>query len=167
MLKAGLKIMYYSVSEVSKQLNVSKVTIYKKINKVNGLKKHVKHLKTGQCLTEEGFKILKNSLELTGGSKPLQESIPDNQHDTYSETVLIVYKQLIESMEKQISDLKDDRQKLYEQMSIKDEQISSLTRLNENTQILLRQEQQMKQLPPQSGNGKNHVFDKIKKWFSN
>jgi hypothetical protein len=56
-------------------------------------------------------------------------------------------------MEKQVIELKEDRQGLYEQLGIKDKQLESLTdalstaqRLNENSQVLLRQEQEKNQL---------------------
>jgi hypothetical protein len=134
--------MYYSISEASKLLKVSKVTIYKKLDKVNGLKEHIKQLKEGKCISEEGFELLKKSIQLTPFTKPLQQEFKADNENEVSERDLIVYKQLITNLESQVNDLKDDRQKLYEQLGTKDKQIDSLTRLNENSQVLLKQHQE-------------------------
>jgi transposase len=146
-------MVYYSISEVSKQLNVSKVTIYKKINKINELKQHVKQLKDGICIAEEGIEVIKKSLQENQAMKHLQPELKGEPTSEETTVELTVYKQLIEIMEKQVLELKEDRQRLYEQLGIKDKQLESLTdalstaqRLNENSQVLLRQEQEKNQL---------------------
>jgi len=133
--------MYYSISDVSKQLKVSKVTIYKKIAKINGLKEHVKQLKEGKCITEEGIEIIKQSLQDSQFIKPLQSEFTAEPENIDFTNDLIVYKQLIETLENQNKELKQDKLKLYEQLEIKDNQIENLTRLTENSQKLLKQQQ--------------------------
>jgi hypothetical protein len=140
--------MYYSVSEISKQLNISKVTVYKKLDKISELKDHIKQLKDGKCVTEEGLEIIRQSLQLTPLTNPLPEELKEDTEKPDSSSDLIIYKQLIESLENQVNCLKEDKQKLYEQLDTKDKHIDSLAdalntaqRLNENSQILLRQQQ--------------------------
>ncbi|EKD94340.1 MAG: hypothetical protein ACD_26C00102G0001 [uncultured bacterium] len=141
--------MYYSISEASKQLKVSKVTIYKKLDKINELKEHVKQLKDGKCITQEGIGIIRKSLELNQLNKHLQVELKGDVENTDVRIDLIVYKQLIETLEKQVNDLKGDKENLYHQLKIKDDQISCITdalgisqKLNENNQVLLNQAQQ-------------------------
>jgi hypothetical protein len=133
--------MYYSISEVSKRLKVSKVTIYKKIAKVNELRNHVKQLKEGKCITTEGIEILKQSLSVNQYVKPSQQELKPEEGNQETATELIVYKRLTETLEKQVNELKEDKENLYGQLGIKDKQIESLARLNENAQVLLKQQQ--------------------------
>jgi DNA modification methylase len=80
---------------------------------------------------------------ICGDCVKTMKKMPDNSID------LIVYKQLIESLEKQNNYLKQDKIKLYEQLEIKDKQLATkeehtanLTRLLENSQVLLKQSQE-------------------------
>jgi hypothetical protein len=92
----------------------------------------------------------------------------------------MVYKQLIESLEKQNNELRQDKLQLYQQLEIKDKQLASkeentanLTRLLENSQVLLRQQQEkifLLEQPPQEKenpiNGKT-FFEKLRHVFKN
>lgn len=54
----------YRIIEVANQLNVSKVTIYKKISALKPeIKQHIVKDKNITYLTEEGFKLIKESLK--------------------------------------------------------------------------------------------------------
>jgi predicted transcriptional regulator len=137
--------VYYSISDVSKQLNVSKVTIYKKISRLSDLSGHVKKVNNGQCITAEGIEIIRKSLEVNQNNKPSQEEFKENKVNDVIFGELTAYKELIESFKKQ-------NENLQEQLKIKDNQISDLTRLLENMQVLSKQQ---KLIEESTGNKKS------------
>lgn len=130
--------MLYTVSELSDLINLSKVSIYKKL-KLKELEGHIIK-KTGITYIDEvGFNLLKDSLKLNDDVKsdlnnkdiesPLSEETDTDTEDLTINTELV--------------------KTLIEQLKTKDIQIQELNNrlakeqeLHQNTQVLYRQEQE-------------------------
>lgn len=127
--------MFYSVSEISELINLSKVSIYKKL-KAEQFESHIIKKKGTTYIDKEGFELLKRSLKLnTEEKKDLNSSNInlENMIDTDELNELKILRQdYIATMKKQLDQ--------------KDKQIEELHRLIENNQILLKQEKQVNQL---------------------
>jgi len=131
--------MYYSVAEVSKRLKISKVTLYKKINKINELKNHVKQLKDGKYISEQGIEIIKNSLVFNTSDDVLQEQLKEGAEKADQQADLTIYKHLIETLERDKENLYKQLEIKDKQIEIKDKQIETLATINQNFQVLLKQ----------------------------
>ncbi|MBS7526537.1 hypothetical protein KHM83_07590 [Fusibacter paucivorans] len=105
----------YRVIEVAKMLGVSKVTVYKKINKNKKLLKN--HIQTRSNITyidDVGIEIIKNTIEVTS---------------TYSSTdpsdIGIIQKEVIDNLNETILFLSDQVSKKKMQIEKKDEILDS------------------------------------------
>lgn len=160
--------MDYTITEVSKLLKISRVTIYKKIEKLTDLQRHITVKNNNKYIDIEGIEIIKNSLDVNQRCKeftPLVDEknkvfTPENieiklNEDIHADVNLFtsVQTDYINNLQELLNDLKKDKEKqiedLNKQINVKDLQIQSLTdalgtsqRLNENNQILLQQSQQ-------------------------
>lgn len=158
----------YSISDAAKKLGVSRQSIYNRLEKTE-LSEHVSETDKGKVLSQAGLEILRglytvkpdcqefvrtqhadnkpigsgqqsNCQQYVGGqpvdSQPTSNGqSTDNQADSYTN-----------SLEEQIDYLKTIVAEKDKQIAVKDEQIFSLTRLTENSQILLKQEQDKNRL---------------------
>lgn len=107
----------YDLQAVLDELSISKATLYHRINKIKSkIDPHTSIRNGKKYFTQEGIEILRSSV--------LVESVSDN-----SDTVL-----------------HDIIQVLKDQLAQKDAQIETLSRLVENSQILLKQEQETRLL---------------------
>lgn len=110
-----------TISQIAKELSVSRQSVYRKVTKhvTGALQGHV-HKENGSTtvIDEHGIKILKSMFCNKGYSRVTQS---DNQSDSKSDSMIITI--------------------LQEQLSKKDEQISTLMSQMENMQVLLKQEQ--------------------------
>jgi predicted RNase H-like nuclease (RuvC/YqgF family) len=130
-----------TIEQLAKSLEVSKVTIYNKLNSLNSkLKDHIKKENGVTFIDSEGVIIIKNSISPKKLAR--EETIKKNQEQEQEENKDVFQLKLIESLEKQVEDLKKDKEELNKQLNTKDIQIESLTKLNENSQVLLGQAQQ-------------------------
>ncbi|MBL4930672.1 hypothetical protein [Clostridium paridis] len=124
--------MLYTIAEISELIGLSKVSLYKKLK----LKKVEPHIIKKQGITyvdEEGFNLIKESLKL---KERVKTELNDNSinEDVNSEV----------SIDTDTFNLKIDYiSTLKEQLKEKDKQIDELHRLVENSQILLKQSQEM------------------------
>lgn len=123
----------YDVNNVSSLLGVSTVTVYKKIKKLDELKKFIV-IKDGKTyVLKEGVDVLRGKI----ASKPnvFKEEIKEKEIENVKED------QFINMLKEQ---LKEKDQQIKE----KDNQINELIGLNKNSQILIKQQQdkEMKQL---------------------
>jgi hypothetical protein len=153
----------YTVYQVANMLDTSHTTIYKKL-KNKEVYKQLSHCITKQgrhtYLSLEGIEILKkhiqpketvtNNLETEVKEEDTQlgKTIDTVDLEMFINSLETSSKQLIESMAKQIEALKEDKLKLYEQLEMKDKQLETrdtqiigMTKLVENSQILLKQQQ--------------------------
>jgi len=115
----------FKVSEISEKLSVSKTSVYKKIEKLKpSFKKHIKRVKGVLYIDTDGFEILKNHFE----ARKLETTVGIG-----SESELT--KLLLSEKDKHIEQLK-------EQLKEKDKSLNHALQLVENSQVLLKQDQE-------------------------
>lgn len=143
----------YTIKEVLKQLNISKSTLYYRINKLSSKLYGEIALKNGKTfVSSKGLKILSsnNSLDSSDNSPNCLGKNPlslDNKKDTKFDIIEV---------------LKKENEFLKNQLIEKDNHIKKLSVLIENSQILLKHEQE-KKLFLQAKENKFKIF--IKKWI--
>lgn len=114
----------YSVSEISKKLNVSKVTIYNDLKRFKSeIKPYLKTVNRSKYLTEEGFELL---LELRGF-----KSDTNSSNDTNGESELF----------KEVEIYKEQIKFLKLQLEISQKNLEREQELHEHSQVLLKQAQ--------------------------
>lgn len=137
----------YSVSEISEICGVSTVAIYKKLKKIEGIKRFIIKENNKTMVMEEGFELIKGSLQV---SKPLikSEIAVSSMENVKSDDSKEELKELIKFLKEQLT-VKDAQLTVKdEQIAERDRQIESLhsliesaNKLTENTQVLLKEEQ--------------------------
>lgn len=127
--------MIYTISEVSNLINLSKVSIYKKL-KLKVLQEHISKNHGITYIDEVGFNIIRDSLKLNDeiktylNSKELDNSInEDIAADAEDLTLKIDY----------INFLKAENKRLWNELQDKNLQLNSKDRLFENMQVLLKE----------------------------
>lgn len=132
--------MDLTVAEISERLNVSKVTIYKKLKELKQeLKPHIQTRNNVKYIGLEGFEIIKNAVSFKGG---LNESEGENL-EPLKEEGLNPFNQLKEIY---INGLNEQINFLKKEIDIKNEQLQKKDELLKNFQVLLLHEQQDKKL---------------------
>ncbi|MBY6860825.1 hypothetical protein [Clostridium botulinum] len=128
--------MLYSVSEISNLINLSKVSIYKKL-KLKEIEPHLTKLQGVTYVNEVGFNLLKESLNL---NEKIKTNLNNENINVEIATDLVDFKEDLTSLNL----LKDDYiETLKKQIEEKDNQIQELHKLIENNQILLKQEKEV------------------------
>jgi predicted oxidoreductase (fatty acid repression mutant protein) len=122
----------FTIKQAAEKLKVSRQSIYNKIDSQQ-MKAFVINGQKGKLIKEEGLEVLANLINSPSDSK--KDSTSDSKQEESLTSVLQVKDDYIRSLKEQLSDYK-------EQLSKKDEQIETLSRLTENTQILLKVEQE-------------------------
>ena len=117
----------YNVEEVSKMIGVSRVTIYKKIKKLQELEKYIVNKEDRVYILEAGIKILKDNI-----NKNKKKDKIENKEISID---------LQESNKELINILKEQLKEKDIQIKEKDKHISELINLNKNNQVLLKQQQ--------------------------
>lgn len=136
-------IVEYTIKEAVQELKISKATFYNRINKYKQDLKNEIYLKDGKkYISVHGLEILKSNSCLNSLDNCL-----DSENNTKND----------ETLQKENDFLKN-------QLIEKDKQIQTLSRLIENSQILLKQEQQAKLLLIDSK--EKGIFSKLKNFFS-
>jgi hypothetical protein len=152
-------VQEYSIEKAIEELNVAKSTLYYRINKCKkelGNNIYTKKRKT--FISAEGIVILKSCDSPNGypndspNSSDCRSDYKDSSNDY---KVLDLLKNENEFLKGQIDFLKD-------QILERDREIQTLSKLVENSQVLLQNEQQARMLLP----AKENVVDRIKKWFT-
>jgi hypothetical protein len=131
----------YTVSEISDLIGLSKVSIYNKL-KLKELQEHISKNQGITYVDEVGFNLIKEGLKLKEDDlNVLNEEDQKEGSKADDERLLTINIELIKTLNDQLKE-KDI------QISKKDIQISELHKLIENTQILLKQQQdkELKQL---------------------
>lgn len=142
--------MMYMVSELSDLLGVSKVTLYKKL-KLKDMEQYVIKKNNITYVDSMGIDVLKGHLTLKEDLQEEFKRVNYNTEDEVSSTIDNTdFKGLTEDY---INSLKGVNAKLWEQLQEKDKQINelllrieSLSKLVENSQVLLREQQDPLQL---------------------
>lgn len=150
--------MYY-ISEAAKLIGVSRQSIYNKIDKEN-LQQYVKETDKGKVITDKGFTILKGlfSEYIDSKSKVIDSQDDSQSTDNQEEEVETNDTQNTTKSPNSNSDnlqgsftsdmtldyinsLKEEKEHLKIIISDQSQQIANLTRLMENSQVLLRKQQ--------------------------
>lgn len=168
-----------TIEQLSKDLDVSKITIYNKLKLLNDkLTNHISKENNITYIDKIGANIIKKSISPKKLKRDMtiklkqehEENQQEQQEEEIKESKLInlLQKQiedLRQDKESQIADLKRDKEELIKQLSIKDEQIKESSRLQENTQILLRQSQERLYLLEQKEVSVHPEQEEKKSWF--
>jgi hypothetical protein len=127
---------YIKIHDVAEKLNISRMTVYNKLNNkeiYKELKPFLKKIKKVQYMSAEGIEILKKYIPVKDSSKN------NNQFESKIDSKDNEFKEMIDSMKdlqvNYISDLKNQVEYLQDQLKNKDEIIK-------NFQILLKNEQE-------------------------
>lgn len=122
----------YSVTELSKIFKTTRKTIYRKMD-TPGIQKYIESTPTGKKLIQEGFyefQLLMSASKVNTNS--IQE---DMKEPTYT-------KEHVETLKDQIEELKTDKNKLYEEIQIKNNLLDKTFKALENNQKLLTSSQE-------------------------
>lgn len=168
--------MLYTVAEASEILEVSKVTVYNKLNSLkNELKPYIKHKKSILHIDDKGLLIIKKSLGLTEVETTLKDEdyvkssgavINDsiNQFKDVDYLIETVKKTVESGQEKYIDSLLSQIDLLKSELQKKDDQINNTLRLMENSQVLLKQEKEkVLMLESEDQKEKRSFFDFFKR----
>lgn len=145
--------MLYTVIDISRKLSISRQAVYKKLEKMVELKSHIKVKNNVKYVDEEGLRLIMMSMDdnLTGTQATDDDSSCTSItcYDEFSTMLSGLHDKLSEGY---IRTLEEDKKKLFEELQVKNKQIEALTdalnqsqRLNENSQILLKHEQEKNQ----------------------
>lgn len=126
--------MLYDVDEISKKLNISKVTVYSKL-KLKEIRPYIVKKQGKSFIEEEGFKLIKDSLSV----KNTIEN--DSVVNTVNEEIATDDEDLVNLKDSLISTLNSDIEFLRQEISAKNKQLDAKDKLIENMQVLLKQEQ--------------------------
>ena len=121
----------YDINQVSELTGVSKVTIYKKIKKVEELEPFIVRKADKIYILEDGLKLIKEQLTV---NKMVNSEVESEVAISDISMELTINKELINLLTEQLKE-KDI------QLKEKDKQIAELHKLIENSQILLKEEQ--------------------------
>lgn len=123
--------MIYKVSEVVKELGVSRQTVYKKLRR-NAFKQYIVSLDGKIGVTEEGLQVLKDmqckEIEYKGHKL-------ESKADT-GDSVIGLQEKLLDTLQKQLAVYEEQLKAKDKQIEEKDKQINDLIQLTENGQIL-------------------------------
>jgi len=150
--------MLYTILEVSRQLSISRQAVYKKLETMPELKPHIKIKNNTKYISEQGLELLRQSLNLVNqstDSQPETKIVDTETANLCSAKGTSDNQALIEALQKQITDLQSDKQKLYTQ-------VENLTRLNENSQILLKSSNDRLIMIEAKTQQKKGIFERIK-----
>lgn len=127
--------MLYTVAELSELISLSKVSIYNKL-KLKELEPHIIKNKGITYVTEEGFNLIKESLNL---KEPIESDLKEKEV-----TVDVAPEEIEDSVnlkEDYINYLKQENERLWNELSEKNNQLNNKDDLLENMQVLIKQEQ--------------------------
>lgn len=125
----GDTLQMYTITEISKMIGVSRQAIYKKIDREE-LQPYLKDSEKGKVITEKGLTILKGFFSDYLDSK----QVTDNERQKSSKHTDNLQTDYIQSLKSEIDHLKSIT-------TDQSQQIGNLTQLLQNSQILLKQQQ--------------------------
>lgn len=141
------------IVEISKKIGKSKTAIYNKINKNKALfQPYLKKVENSKALTNEGIELLEKLFNLKEVKNVVENtSLEYANINTLNDVSLV--KNIVESKEQLIKELKARIEYLEKQIEKKDTLISNLNRQQENFQVLLQNEQNKTLLLEQNKSG--------------
>jgi hypothetical protein len=156
----------YSVYEVANLLGTSHTTIYNKINNkeiYKELRNFIKKQGKSTIINSDGIDILKKYIPVKESLNKVDENFITESNEPIKKTFdntgtkdsLEIYKELIDNLQSQISDLRNDKEKLFTE-------VEQQRLLHQNTQILLKQSQEKIYLLESKEQKKKRLFN----WFT-
>lgn len=137
------------MSEIADMLCISKVAVYKKLNKQlkNELTNHIKLVDGVKYITDEGLQVIKDSIDINLVNNQVYENKSTDDIDKSNLDDLTRLKDLqedyINSLKDQLNLLKEQLKTKDIQLENKDRQLESKDELLKNFQILLKQQEQI------------------------
>lgn len=163
--------MIYKVSEVVKELGVSRQTVYKKLRR-EAYKPYIVEVDGVTGVTEEGLLMLKGIKDIDSGVADVKEVGNNTEVTEVTNGVSKLQEELIERLHKQL-EVKD------KQLEEKDIQINSLLKITENGQVLQKmilsnteikllayREELEERRKENQKKEENWLLNKIKKYFN-
>ena len=161
----------YTVSEVAKMLSVSRVTIYRNIETTE-LQQHVTTKNKVKYIDDKGFDLLKEKL----GCNIMQQEnsnigVTEPSHDLHLLQMLQLeaehLKRELEAKDKHIDTLTNETAMLQGMLQHEQEAGKDLRKLIENSQVLLRQQQDkiflLESPPAPQDNSKKSIWSIFKR----
>lgn len=128
----------YSIKEVLDILDISRATLYNKLDKYKSqLAKHISTKSGKKYISYDGVAFLKN-LDILDND---QDSVQTSENTLDNEMISILKRQL-DDKDKYIMELQQDKSNLFKELEIRNKQIEDQNRMLENSQVLLQQSQQ-------------------------
>ena len=159
----------YSISEVAKMLSVSRQSVYNRLDRTE-LIGHIHETDKGKMLTTVGIAILKTMYPVKPDSQKTvsvqSEICQDLQNGQEPDSL---FETLLSSLKEQNDYLKSIISEKDRQLSAKEENTTNLTRLLENSQVLLKQQQERILLleQPTEERDRKTFFEKLRHVFKN
>lgn len=136
--------MLMKVSDVSKLTGLSKVSIYNKL-KLKELKPYIVKNKGVTYVTEGGVNLIKDNIRLKDNITPYELNNKEIEESNNKNEEIQAFKEQLKGLsDDYLNSLKGEIASLKELIVEKDSQISELHKLIENSQVLLKKEQQKK-----------------------
>lgn len=134
--------MLYTVAEVAQLIGVSKVSIYNKL-KLKELEEYIVKSKGITYITDDGLNLIKDGFNI------INEVESDLTSSEISSDEVIEIEERGEDLnfkDDYIKYLKEENGRLWSEIDEKNSQLNSKDKLLENMQVLIKQEQELKQL---------------------
>lgn len=133
--------MYYTIAEVAEKVRISKSAVYKKI-KTNELKPYVSKKKGVTFISEHGLKLIQSGInDFVNECKEVEpepkETAQNKDFEPKNKGV-----ENEENTPKYLKHLENEVDRLWAELQEKNKQISKLSQLVENGQVLLREKTQ-------------------------
>lgn len=125
--------MFYTVAEVAKMTNLSKVSVYNKL-KLKELKPFISKNKGVVCISEEGLKLIKEDLNGFTDQVGIDTEEPSEMDENGD------FKDIKDFKDDYLNYLKIENERLWAEIEEKNAQIAKLSQLVENGQVLLREQ---------------------------
>lgn len=139
----------YTIKEISDLLQVSKVTLYKKL-KLKEMEQYIVKRNSVTYVDSKGLEVLRGLLTLKEEFTELNEELKEVKSEAEKEVAATVENEEFKGLtDDYINHLKGENTKLWNQIEEKDKQIEellnrieSMSKLVENSQVLLREKAQ-------------------------
>ena len=149
------------VSEVAKQLEVSRQTIYNHIGKLDDdIAKHIYRQEGVKVIDGQGIKLIKRSIGRQKGFKKSTEEFDSQEGDNQQQGEKEALQGHIKSLKEEIDRLESELQEKNKQLERKDKQL-------ENFQVMLqRRENEVYELEGKVQQNSKSIISRIKDFFS-
>jgi hypothetical protein len=132
----------YPVSEVAKKLGVSRQSVYNRLDKKE-LQEYIHLTEKGKMISSEGVEVLKGLYSVNSDSQQtVSRQSEDSLFTPVGQDTDNPLEPLLNNLKEQVDYLKSVITEKDKQLSASQDQSVNLTRLLENSQVLLKQHQE-------------------------